>query len=570
MIMRRRNIVGALVLLVGCLAVWLYFNRTVKADLSNYAPADSLGYVEVNDLAEVAGGITNTRAWKSLAGPVGAPTNLMPNKWLVRLARWTGIGSIDTILFARSQVAIVLGGAEGTQQGSTLTIKPLTTFIIDTHTSQRRMRATVERHIEELARRLYRSPVFVRKQIQETDLQEWQTADGTHAIVFTFVDSAVIVSNDETSVLRSIDARAGRRASLTGAGDLSTARLTLDSANAALFGYIAQSGAKSLLQAFALYRSGPSPDAVTAARIFSDTIGGLIKNIGWTSRFVDGGVEDRSLIALADGVADKLRSSMSPERAPDVTKLLFVPKDIHSLSLYQSRDASNFWLDLNATVSSHTDLIGAVAARPMLRALVKPYGIDDADSFARGIGPGLHTVRLEKDSPAVLIAEVFDRPALRKAIGQRFGQNPKSEIIGGAELLSSPKDNWAAAFIENSFLIGPGDLVRKCLQTRAGSDSVSSNDRFRKSQQLVDVSLPLISVTFTDDQQAAISFVEAFSDHDRPAFATNAAAIEAATASLPFAASASLLKGQSLEWTSRSSFGVAGSLATELIPARAN
>ena len=570
MIMRRRNIVGALVLLVGCLAVWLYFNRTVKADLSNYAPADSLGYVEVNDLAEVAGGITNTRAWKSLAGPVGAPTNLMPNKWLVRLARWTGIGSIDTILFARSQVAIVLGGAEGTQQGSTLTIKPLTTFIIDTHTSQRRMRATVERHIEELARRLYRSPVFVRKQIQETDLQEWQTADGTHAIVFTFVDSAVIVSNDETSVLRSIDARAGRRASLTGAGDLSTARLTLDSANAALFGYIAQSGAKSLLQAFALYRSGPSPDAVTAARIFSDTIGGLIKNIGWTSRFVDGGVEDRSLIALADGVADKLRSSMSPERAPDVTKLLFVPKDIHSLSLYQFRDASNFWLDLNATVSSHTDLIGAVAARPMLRALVKPYGIDDADSFARGIGPGLHTVRLEKDSPAVLIAEVFDRPALRKAIGQRFGQNPKSEIIGGAELLSSPKDNWAAAFIENSFLIGPGDLVRKCLQTRAGSDSVSSNDRFRKSQQLVDVSLPLISLTFTDDQQAAISFVEAFSDHDRPAFATNAAAIEAATASLPFAASASLLKGQSLEWTSRSSFGVAGSLATELIPARAN
>src|ERR1051325_11747985 len=101
-IMRRRNIVGALVLLVGCLAVWLYFNRTVKADLSNYAPADSLGYVEVNDLAEVAGGITNTRAWKSLAGPVGAPTNLMPNKWLVRLARWTRTRSNDHTSFPPS------------------------------------------------------------------------------------------------------------------------------------------------------------------------------------------------------------------------------------------------------------------------------------------------------------------------------------------------------------------------------------------------------------------------------------------------------------------------------------
>lgn len=570
MIVRRRNIIGVLALLGACLALWIYWNRTVKTDLSNYAPADSLSYVEVNDLAEIASGLTNTQAWKSLAGPVGAPTNLTPNKWLIRLARWTGIGSTDTILFARSQVAIVLGGAEGIQEGSTITIKPLTTFIIDTHTSQRRMRATVERHIEELARRLYRNPVFVRKQLQGTDLQEWQTSDGTHAIVFTFVETAVIVSNDESSVLRSIDARAGRRASLTATGNLSAARATLDAANAPLFGYVAQSGVKSLLQAFALYRSGPSADAVTAARIFSDTVGGLIKSIGWTSRFVDGGIEDRASIALADGVADKLRSSMLPERAPDVTKLPFIPREIHSLSLYQFRDASNFWVDLNATVASHTDLIGAVAARPMLRALVKPYGVDDADSFSRGVGPRLQTVRLEKDSPAVLIAEVFDRPALRKAIAQRFGQSPKTEIIGEVELLLSPKDNWAAAFIENSFLIGPGDLVRKCLQVRANSDSVSSNDRFRKSQQLVDVSLPLISITFTDDQRAAISFVEAFSNHDRPAFATNAAAIEAATGSLPFAASASLLKAQSLEWTSRSSFGVVGSLAIELIPAPAN
>ena len=567
---RRRNIVGVLVLLGACLALWIYWNRTAKTDLSSYAPADSLGYVEVNDLAEIAGGVTNTQAWKSLAGPVGAPTSLTPNKWLIRLARWTGIGSADTILFARSQIAMVLGGAEGTQEGSTITIKPLTTFIIDTHTSQRRMRTAVERHLEELARRLYRTPVFVRKQLQGIDLQEWQTSDGTHEIVCTFVDTAVVVSNDETSVLRSIDAHAGRRASLTGAGDLSTARTTLNAANAPLFGYVAQSGVKSLLQAFALYRSSPSADGVTAARIFSDTIGGLIKSIGWTSRFVDGGVEDRASIALTEGVADKLRPSMLPERGPDITKLPFIPKEVHSLSLYQFRDLSNFWVDLNATVSSHTDLIGAVATRPMLRALVKPYGIDDADSFSRGVGPRLQTVRLEKDSPAVLIAEVFDRPTLRKAIVQRFGQTPKTENVGEAELLSSPKDNWSAAFIGNSFLIGPGNLVRKCLEIQGNADSVSSNDRFRRSQQLVDVSLPLISITFTDDQQAAISFVEAFSNHDRPAFATNAAAIEAATGSLPFAVSASLLRAQSLEWTSRSSFGVVGSLATEFIPAPAN
>jgi hypothetical protein len=561
--LRRKHFLFAVIALLLFIVGWLYWNRRLRTDLSSYAPADALGFIEVNDLSEIANGITETQAWKSLAGPIGSPGTLAPNRWLIRLAQWTGIGSTDTILFARSQVAIVFGGAEGTQAGSTLVIKPLTTFIIDTHTSQRRMRSTVERHIEELARRLYQNPVFVRKQIAGNDFQEWQSADGSHVIVFAFADTAVLLGNNETSVLHSLETHTGQRASLTDQSDLSAARQIIDGGGAPLFGYVTQPGIKSLLQGFALYRSGSSADAVTGARIFSDTMGGLVKSISWTSRFADGGIEDHCSIVLSDGVADKLRGSMVPDRGPDVTRLLFVPTDIHSLSFYQFRDANAFWSDLNATVSAHTDLIGAVAARPMLRALVRPYGIDDADTFARAIGPRIQTVRLEKDSPAVLIAEVFDRQALRKAIAQRFGANPEIESVGDAELLIS-KDNWAAAFLQDSFLIGPAELVRKCLQARAPAAS-SSPDRLRQTQNLIDVSLPLTSVTFTDDRQAAISFVEAFSKQDRPAFATNASTIDGGARSLPFAVSVSLLKGPAIDWTSRSSFGVVGWLATELM-----
>jgi hypothetical protein len=125
------------------------------------------------------------------------------------LARWTGIGPLDAVLFARSQVAVVFSGAEGNQAGNTLTIKPLTTFIVETHTSQRRMRARVERHLEDLARRIYKDPIFVRKTIDNVEFTEWTSADGTHQIVFAFLDSAVIVGNDETSVLHSIRARIG-------------------------------------------------------------------------------------------------------------------------------------------------------------------------------------------------------------------------------------------------------------------------------------------------------------------------------------------------------------------------
>jgi len=207
-----------------------------------------------------------------------------------------------------------------------------------------------------------------------------------------------------------------------------------------------------------------------------------------------------------------------------------------------------------------------MAARPMLRALLKPYGIDDPEAFARAAGPRLQTIRLEQDAPAVLVAEAFDRPGLRKAIAQRFGQNPKTERLGDIDLLLSA-DNWAATFVDNYFLIGPADTVRKCLLTRAQPQSISSNEAFRKSQQLIDVSLPVTAVTFTNDQDAAISFVETFTHHERSPFAANADAIGQAIRTLPYAVSVSILKGSGIEWTSRSSFGIGGSLLVQLVPA---
>ena len=91
---------------------WLFWNRTVRTDMASYAPADCLAFVEANDLSELAQGIEATQAWKALAGPVGARPTLLPNRWFIRLARWTGVGSTDAILLARSQVALVFTGAE--------------------------------------------------------------------------------------------------------------------------------------------------------------------------------------------------------------------------------------------------------------------------------------------------------------------------------------------------------------------------------------------------------------------------------------------------------------------------
>ena len=564
---RRIAVLLIIVIVVAC-GAWLYWNRVTPSDLASWAPADSLAYVEVNDLSAVAEGVQQTQAWKSLAPLLGAPSQLAPSKSLVRLARWTGMGSADAVVFARSQVAVVFSGAEGTQDGSTLVIKPLLTLIIDTHTSQRRMRAAVENHLEQIARDDFGNPTIARKQTAGVELEEWQSEDGTRKIVATFVDTAVIVANDEASVLRAVEAGTGKRTSLKNQAELDQLRRGVDSSTAAVFGFVTQAGVKSLLQAYVLKTEegdGVSGDSITKARLLSDIFGGIVKQMAWTARFTEGAVEDRFLISLAQGVTDRLRVSMSPDGAPDLAQLPFVPPDAGSVSLYAFHDSAAVWSDLSAVIASHADLVGAIAARPVMKGLLSSYGVADAETFTRGIGTRLQTVRGEEKNSAVLVAEVFDRPTIEKAIAPRFGNNPRKERFGDADLLIAA-DNWTAAFYQNSFLIGAGDQVRRCLQTSAKGESVSSTQPFRQAQRFVDVSQPLMVMTFAKDSRAAVSFVDSFSRQSRSAFSTSAAGIAQASQSLPFAMSAVVIKEGRLEWTSRSSFGIGGAIATELLP----
>src|SRR5918912_2548966 len=105
--LRRKVLLIALALLL-MLAVCIWWNRPRKVDMTAYAPADSLVYLEANDLPEIVGGISSTDAWKALAPPAGIRSDVGQIGWLSRLSAWTGIGSADTVALSRAQVAIAV------------------------------------------------------------------------------------------------------------------------------------------------------------------------------------------------------------------------------------------------------------------------------------------------------------------------------------------------------------------------------------------------------------------------------------------------------------------------------
>jgi len=548
------------ILVVGLVAAWIYWSQPHRAELATFAPSDCLAFVEADNASELLAGLEESQGWRALAGPIDAKSNLLINRWLLRIARWVGIGNVDALLLARSQVGIVFTGAQVDETGPTLTIRPLATLIIETHSSQRRVRSALEGHVEEFARRVYGQPQFSRKQIQGADLTEWSSSDGARHIIMGFLDSAAIIGNDEASVVSCLETKRGKRATLAADKFFEDFRSRVNTPDSSLFGFVSKSGVKSILQAYALYKAASS-EAVNASRLLSDTAGNLVNGLGCRSQFVEGIVEDRCFLALTEGVAEKLRPTMVAQDRLEIGALPFVPPDAYSVSIYHLRDVDGFWNDLNAVVSSHADVISALAARPLLRSLLKPYGIEDPDTFVHAIGARIETIRFEENSPSVLVTEALDRQSL-----QRLGPKPRAETVGEFELLLSSSDNWGASFADNHFLIGPAETVRRCLQVQP--QSIASIEGFRRSERLVDVSLPLTAITFKSDRQTAISFVELFSEHERPSFSTNANAVDQATRSLPYAVNVTMLKDNGFEWTSRSAFGLPGSLVTALAPER--
>ena len=211
-----------LLVLVALGAAWLFWNRTPKAEMSAYVPAESLAFIEVNDLMGVADGLTGTEAWRVLAPPLGAPSQLIPYSWSIKLARWTGIGSAEAVLLARSQLGLFFTQAQATESANTLTIKPLAALVIETHTSPGRMKAVVEKHVGQFAQRSFGGASIARKQIDGVELVEWKSSDNTRQLILAVIDTVAIVGNDESVVLRCIEIRRGRQPSLATTQQLQT------------------------------------------------------------------------------------------------------------------------------------------------------------------------------------------------------------------------------------------------------------------------------------------------------------------------------------------------------------
>lgn len=558
----------ALALVAGA---WLWWNRPQKVDLAAYVPADTLIYVEVNDLPGVARALTATDAWQALAPAFGLEKEYRRFGWPSRLAAWSGVGPAEAVVFARAQLAVTVqgfGAAEESQE--TLKITPRLALVAETHTSESRVRAAVEKLVGDFARSAYRSPRLERSETDEAFYFTWTSpADERRKIVAAVTGSVAVVGNDRAAVDACLAARRGERPALTGDPQLGAMRERMRASGALAFGYVSPGGATRLLEFAVLayvgqYVREPQMQSVVAS-LLPQVTQKILGGAAWSARAGGGAVEDEYFLSLRNDLGARLAASLDASDVDTRGAAAMLPSGAYQFTRYNTRDPEAAWRGLNASVAAQLDILTAPFLTRFLEAVLKDYGVEDPSAFLRASGPGPVTARLDDGGAStVVVVGVRERAALEAAVRKRLGSGARTESAGGESLtVAADEEQGAAAFVGNQLIMGAADDVRRCLEARAAAKTLADSADFREAPRGLFQSPGASAATLTDDRAVAEAFVSYFAGRRPAGQAAPAANLPAGRA---YALTESRFVADGYERKTVSSFGSFGALLTRFAP----
>lgn len=563
---RMRWILSLLLLIAAISGFWLWWVRPESVDMAEYAPANALLYLESNRPLGIIEAITDTEAWEIAAQVTASPLKRERHPWFQGFIRWTGLGPVQSVILSRAQLAVVITDLGTTEEGDTLKIKPEGAVIIETHTSEHRLRAPVEQNLNKLARITYSRPNFRRVNIEGSEFMEWTSPQGGRQIVAAIYGSLVIVGNTERSVRTCLSVAQKHSPSLKDDTDLKRMRAQLTGNSALSFGYVPSASSPRLLAMGVPLVLGRSPDDAEFQRLLTAAAAKLFGSVGWSSHSFMKGIEDRYLITLQNSVVTRLKQDFIP--APRDTEIQrLIPDNVFSVTYYNFEGPTRIWQDLKSTVASQLDVLSAVLFSSLLKSALAPYGIDEPENFLGAATTELVTLRLDEGGRGLLIAGVRDRATLRSLVTREMRSNSRAGETDHAEMFQDTQNDRAAAFVENFVVMGSIVDVRRLIETKRVA-AASSKERSKRITFFIPAASRANIVTYTDDSDRVRNFVSAIvAAKDTKA---DLAKLDSLLAGLPYSATESTLGEQGIERVTKSPLGQFSTLLPLLFPEAAN
>jgi len=490
-----------LVLLLGALvaAAWLWSTPS-PVDMADYAPADALLYVEFNNLADVAQAIQRSDVWQA-AAPITHSEPQQPNGFLTAAAR-RGFGPLEAVLFARTQVALVVVGLNTSEHDDTLKVRPDVALIAETHTSQWRTKQAMVDAVEKLANFAYGQSACAER-TGDAEYIECAVAGAERKIVGAVDGTLVVIGNSDSAVRSCLEVRRGSRPSIRTDAELLKVRSHVTSENTLGFGYISPANSAKLFSWAAPLLMGQAPGDRQLEQLLAVSAGKILRGVAWTATSSGGGIEDRFLFSLEPGVVSRLQPAFeTAERDENIFNL--VPERVQSLTIYRSKAPAAAWSSLDSAVAFKLDALPAVLFGSLLRSSLSIYGISNPKEALATLDPPLLTLKPSRGAEgSIMVAGVNDEERLRRSMAQDGFKDGNGQILAGLDSNPDGEKEFAAVFADGYVLLGKTENMRASLAALRNSQPSEATKKLK--QTAAESSAPI--VTYANDEARLNNFI---------------------------------------------------------------
>jgi hypothetical protein len=460
--------------------------------MDRYVPASALAYVEINNLADLVGGLTDTKAWQELAPALGIPDKITRAGLAADLMGRTGLGRDEAVIAGRAQFAFVLTGLEAevgvSEEGGSLHFKPRIAAIVETHSNSGTARRLAEEQATALARRIYgEATAGERRDYFGAQILTFPGPRPDRQVVAASAGSVVIISNHTSAVESCLDAIAGRASTISEDDTLKERRADVD-ADAAVFAFITEAGVEKMIDLIPAVLAGrftTDPDRVSAIANLSDhllkqTTSGVL----YGAKFESGGVTEKYLTVLRPQVAAAIAEPLKSATRANLESLGLVPRQVEDFTILNVDGVGELPDRLLKQLVPRVDVVAGLALREFVIGLRKQFGLEATDRVADALGNEVTLARFGGGEPTAMLLRVKDRSKLAPVVDRYLGEGGSKvstvEYNGKQVSVSSNKDNRAAAFVGEFLILATRDQMARMIDAEANDSALSNDERLAK------------------------------------------------------------------------------------------
>ncbi len=464
--------------------------RSKPTDLRSLAPAETLVYLETNDLGKTLESLTESKAFVELA------------------REKTDFSALENVQFA-----VAVAGFETSEQSTgdeqaILSFKPRFVAIADTHAWNFNAVSIAENQVGRFAREIYGDNVKLEKsENSDAKFFVWTNTDDNRKIFAAVSHSVIYVGNDENLIDKCLEVARGKAENLLKNENLARARERANGENQIAFGYASSAGVERIANLAGVLTAVGTTENDDArsfiARILPPILQKSVKEIAWTASKIGQGIEDKIFVSTNADVSAVLSEALQTSAKTPTNAAEFLPPDVFSATRYNLKNPQIAWRGLLLTVAKQTDSMTGKFLAQFSNSLLEPFGVSDADQFLSAIDSEILTARIDSEGEkSVAVVAVKNVEAVKKSIGAiDFKSEPEKRE--NALIWKSEGDEFAAAFVENKLILGDEESVLKCLEAKESGRNFTKNQYFQRFAES-----KAAAVTFTKDAGSTKKIVE--------------------------------------------------------------